>query len=103
MLARMISDRLQAYVSRRFASNEVEPVLGLLAEAIREEPGETAEGTERIQAAVVLPVPKLRLGWRPRSSSTSSTTRRRAFARHIAFWRPVGGSRSPAAVLAIAT
>ncbi|MBB3097383.1 hypothetical protein FHR83_005061 [Actinoplanes campanulatus] len=50
----MISDRLQAYVSRRFAPDEVEPVLGLLAEAIHGEPGDTPEGTERIQAAVVL-------------------------------------------------
>lgn len=54
MLARMISDRLQAYVRRRFTPDEVEPVLNLLAEAVREEPGDTAGDTERIQAAIVL-------------------------------------------------
>lgn len=53
-LASMISDRLQAYVRRYFPPDEVATILGLLAEAAYEEPGDTAEGTERIQAAIVL-------------------------------------------------
>lgn len=54
ILAGVISDRLQAYVRRRFAPDEVEPIFGLLAEVVYEEPGSTEEGIERIQAAVVL-------------------------------------------------
>lgn len=50
----MIGDRLGAYVRRRFSQDEVDFVRCLLAEAVYADPESTAEGTERIQAAIVL-------------------------------------------------
>ena len=50
----MVSNRLRAYVRRRFAPDEIGPIFNLLAEAVYEEQESTAEGIERIQAAIVL-------------------------------------------------
>ncbi|MEU4164832.1 hypothetical protein [Actinoplanes sp. NPDC026670] len=49
----MISDRLQAYVRQCFDPADVEPILDLLLEAFWVEPEDTAEGIERIHAAVI--------------------------------------------------
>jgi hypothetical protein len=50
----MISVRLQVWICQHFEPDEVEPVLDLLAEAVPGEPGDTIEGIERVQAAVVI-------------------------------------------------
>ncbi|TDC37089.1 hypothetical protein [Micromonospora sp. KC213] len=50
----MVSDRLQAWVRARFGPSEAEAVLDLLADLVPLAPGSSAEGIERIQAAVVL-------------------------------------------------
>ncbi|MET8552120.1 hypothetical protein [Micromonospora zamorensis] len=49
----MVSYRLQAWVQARFGASEVEAVLDLLADLVPFEPGSSAEGVERVQAAVV--------------------------------------------------
>lgn len=50
----MVSDRLEACIRQSFRPDEVETILSLLADAVPREPDDTAEGTERVQAAVVL-------------------------------------------------
>ena len=50
----MVSDRLQAFVRQSTRPDEVETILSLLADAVPREPGDTVEGIERVQAAVVL-------------------------------------------------
>ena len=50
----MVSDRLQACIRQSFRPDEVETILSLLTDAVPREPGDTVEGIERVQAAVVL-------------------------------------------------
>lgn len=50
----MVSDRLQAFIRQSFLPDEVETILSLLADAVPREPGDTVEGIERVQAAVIL-------------------------------------------------
>ncbi|MFC7280035.1 hypothetical protein ACFQS1_39265 [Paractinoplanes rhizophilus] len=56
----MVSDRLQEYVRRSFRADEVETILSLLAGAVHREPGDTVEGNERVQAAVIVSTPNSR-------------------------------------------
>ncbi|WP_433788781.1 hypothetical protein [Actinoplanes sp. CA-252034] len=50
----MVSGRLRGYVHQHFASDEIEPILSLLAEVVHSESDDPVEGIERIQAAVLL-------------------------------------------------
>lgn len=50
----MVSARLQAWIRQHFEPDEVESIISLLAEAVPGEPGDTIDGIERVQAAVVL-------------------------------------------------
>jgi hypothetical protein len=50
----MVSERLRLHVRRSFAPDEVEPILSLLTETVRESPENDADGIERIHAAIVL-------------------------------------------------
>jgi hypothetical protein len=37
----MVSGRLEAWIRERFGSEDIEPVLGLLADVVPHEPGDT--------------------------------------------------------------
>ncbi|GAA4608905.1 hypothetical protein BJY16_007069 [Actinoplanes octamycinicus] len=50
----MVSNRLQAWIRQHFGPAEVESVLALLTHAVPGEEGDTPDGIERVQAAVVL-------------------------------------------------
>lgn len=53
-LTPMVSNRLQAWIRQHFGPAEVESVLALLTHAVPGEEGDTPDGIERVQAAVVL-------------------------------------------------
>ncbi|MEU4237332.1 hypothetical protein [Actinoplanes sp. NPDC026619] len=50
----MVSYRLRTFVRRGFRPEEAEAILSLLTDAVPQEPGDSADGIERVQAAVVL-------------------------------------------------
>jgi hypothetical protein len=50
----MVSDRLQTWVRQRFSPDEADTILRMLVDTVPGEPGDTAEGIERVQAAVVV-------------------------------------------------